>query len=192
MSYSMLAVGLALSGTVKAASASPFTSQLSSDDFSSAGLSKLTPAERARLDALVKAYESGELARARAAAAAAQAGAERAANQATVAPSSLTPTQPPEKSGAGWLRRITLNPGTKVEYETVETELVGPFSGWHPGTVFTLNNGQRWKVVTGEYPCPPDPRPHRVKISPGMLGSFFLQIEGIRPRAKVTFVGTTD
>lgn len=175
---------------VKAAESDRFTTQLSEADFTGAGLGKLTPTERARLDALVKAYESRELAGVRTAAARAEA--ERAAVEAKVAAAGSSTVPTAEKAKTSWLRRITLNPGTTVEYETVETELVGPFSGWRSGTVFTLGNGQKWQVVAGEYPSPTDLRPRRVKISPGMLGSFFLQIDGVNPRAKVRFVGTTD
>jgi hypothetical protein len=76
-----------------------------------------------------------------------------------------------------------------VEYETVETALVGDFSGWSVGTLFTLSNGQRWRVVNGSYVAPKDSTPRKVRIVPGVLGSFFLEIEGIRSRPKVAFAG---
>jgi hypothetical protein len=107
-------------------------------------------------------------------------------------PPRRTPTPAPAASAApraGWLSKVTLKPGTAVEYETVETALVGDFSGWSVGTLFTLSNGQRWRVVNGSYVAPKDSTPRKVRIVPGVLGSFFLEIEGIRSRPKVAFAG---
>ncbi|HRE08909.1 MAG TPA: hypothetical protein PKX00_25045, partial [Opitutaceae bacterium] len=44
----------------------PFTRQLSPEDFAAAGLNKLTPAERERLDALIARRGSEDLSQARA------------------------------------------------------------------------------------------------------------------------------
>jgi hypothetical protein len=57
--------------------------------------------------------------------------------------------------------------------------------------VFTLTNGQRW-VVTDEhsYPAPAPVNAVHVRIIPGSMGSFFMEIEdGGRPRVK--FLGNT-
>lgn len=186
----LFVAGIAVSASLGAAPKDSFSSRLSPEDFTSAGLEKLTPAERSRLDALVQAFKSES--RERSQARPAPAGGESTALASESRSESHRPPASPEVSGKSWLRRIKLTPGTTIEYETLETELTGTFAGWREGTVFVLGNGQKWQVVSGTYVTPPDHRPRLVKVKPGAFGSFFLEIEGINSRPKVRFVGTTD
>jgi hypothetical protein len=88
--------------------------------------------------------------------------------------------------------KVRLTPGTEVEYETVKSRIVGEFSGWEARTVFVLENGQRWQVTGGSsYVTPPVSGP-AVEIVPGVLGSFWLKIDGVRVRAKVVLVGSAN
>jgi len=195
----VVVIGTGLLQASSLAAEPPFTRQLSPEDFAAAGLNKLTPAERERLDALIARRGSEDLSQARAEAnrakaerALAETKAAEAAAKAAALAAAPTPTPAPAASAApraGWLSKVTLKPGTAVEYETVETALVGDFSGWSVGTLFTLSNGQRWRVVNGSYVAPKDSTPRKVRIVPGVLGSFFLEIEGIRSRPKVAFAG---
>jgi hypothetical protein len=172
----------------------PFSSALSPAEFSGAGLSKLTDAELQELNRLVRAHESGELVRAREAARRAEEEAARAVRDATaerrIAETATTPPAPARKESL--LERIRLKPGTQIDYDTLESELVGEFAGWREGTVFTLANGQRWRVLQGEYESPRDTTPRRVWIKPGLLGTFFIEFEGIKGRAKVAFAGSSS
>lgn len=177
----------------------PFSAALSATEFSGAGLGKLTEAELQELNRLVRAHESGELARVREAARLAEAEAERVVREAkataerhaaaTAAGAAATPTPAPARKES-LLERIRLKPGTQIDYDTLESELVGEFAGWREGTVFTLTNGQRWRVSQGEYEAPRDATRRRVWIKPGLLGTFFIEFEGIKGRAKVTFAGS--
>ena len=93
------------------------------------------------------------------------------------------------KTGSALLGRIEaviLRPGTHIEYTTLESEIRPGFHGWHKGTILTLVNGQRWQVSDeGQYVCPHVNAPVKVKVVPGVLGSFFMEIEhGGRPRVK--------
>ncbi len=199
LSALLVVMGAGIVQTTARAAEPPFTRQLTPEEFTSAGLNKLTPAERERLDALIARRGNEDLSQARAEASRAQAeralaetkAAEATAKAAALAAAPAPPRSPaaPGAPRAGWLSKVTLNPGTAVEYETVETALVGDFSGWNIGTLFTLSNGQRWRVVNGSYVAPKDPAPRKVRIVPGVLGSFFLEIEGIRSRPKVAFAG---
>ena len=85
--------------------------------------------------------------------------------------------------------KVMLTPGTQVEYTTLDATLVPPFHGWQKGTVFTLSNGQRWMASDNDsYWAPLTNQPLHVRIVPGALGSFFMEIEhGGRPRVK--FIG---
>lgn len=191
-------IGTVLIQASSLAAEPPFTRQLSPEDFASAGLKELTPAERERLDALIARRkrrpfpsESGKQAGPKRTSSRRDQGRRAAAKAAALAalPKPTPAPAAPAAPRAGWLSKVTLKPGTAVEYETVETALVGDFSGWSVGTLFTLSNGQRWRVVNGSYVAPKDSTPRKVRIVPGVLGSFFLDIEGIRSRPKVAFAG---
>lgn len=173
-----------------------FSQAVRPEEFVAAGLSKLSPEERARLDALVEAYKSGALAAARAevaTAAAARATAEQKAAkaEAEVVATKAAAAAKSKPAGEGFLAKakVLLTPGTEVEYETVQTKLLGEFRGWQTGTVFNLENGQRWRVESGSYTTPPETGPLKVRIVPGLMGSFFLEIEGVRQKPKIKFVG---
>ena len=147
-----------LLGLVALRSAEPaFSGAVSPGDFAAAGLGRLTPAELARLDALVRDYRSGALERAR------------------------------REAEGGLLARakVLLTPGTQVEYSTVESRLVGDFLGWEGRTLFTLENGQRWQSAGEAVYISPPIRSPAVRIVPGALGSFWLVVEGVKPRVKV-------
>lgn len=157
-----------------------FSKAVRAEDFSAAGLTKLTPAELARLDALVRDYQSGALM-----------AAQREVEAETQAARAET-TRAKEGFVGGLLAKakVVLTPGTEVEYTSVDTQLPGDFRGWSPGTVFALANGQHWQVTdSSTYGTPPEPGPRKVRIVPGALGSFFLEIEGVRQKPRVTFVG---
>lgn len=81
--------------------------------------------------------------------------------------------------------KVFLRPGTEVEYTKLESRLVKPFNGWRTGTLFQLESGQVWQVVEGEYWVPAQPAGKKVAVVPGRFGSFFLEIEGVRQRAKI-------
>ena len=189
----------ALTGVAQAAD-EPFTKAVPPADFSAAGLGKLTPQELARLDALVRDFKSGALEAARrdaAAAAEARARAEAAAARAEAETRQLkaevqTRSRPAETKGADTSllarAKVLLMPGTEIEYTTVESRIVGEFRGWEGRTMFQLENGQRWQAdSSSSYITMPVPGP-AVKIAPGALGSFWMTIEGVKPRVKVKFV----
>jgi hypothetical protein len=148
-----------------------FSKTLTPEEFSAAGLAKLNADELARLNALIEAQRSSSAEKAR----------REAKGQRPVT----------EKEGGLLDRlRVVLAPGTAIEYATVETQLTGSFRGYEPGSVLTLANGQRWRVVEGSYwaPAKDANKVRKVEIVPGVLGSFFLRIDdGGRP--KVTLVG---
>lgn len=161
----LLVVGL--SALCAGAAEKNFTARLSAEEFKAAGLDKLSEAERAQLDRLI-------------------AGEKLAAVTAAVAEvKAATPPAPAAEAKPARSSWVRLLPGTRIEYETVETSLVGEFRGWHGGTRFRLANGQVWKQIdSSTYATPPQPG-GKVWIEPGALGSFFLRFDGIRSRVKV-------
>lgn len=184
-----------------------FSKSVPAAEFSAAGLSKLSPEELARLDALVRDYKSGALEAARreaAVAADARAKAEVAAKRAeATARSEADRAERAEakarvadaadkKSDASLLTRakVLLTPGTQIEYTTVDAKLVGEFRGWQPRMVFTLDNGQRWQVISADSYVVSIEQAPKVKIVPGVLGTFWMHVEGHRQRAKVAFMSS--
>jgi hypothetical protein len=68
---------------------------------------------------------------------------------------------------------------------SIESSIVGDFSGWSPSTLFTLANGQVWKVVDGSSTDVAPVRNPPVKITRNIFGTMFLEIEGINASPKV-------
>jgi hypothetical protein len=169
----------------------PFSSALTPEEFSAAGLNKLTPAELAKLNALIASPKGILVATAPGAtsAAATLPTPRQPATLTATGTSDPAPTPPPPTAKPGFLARakVLLTPGTEIEYTTLESKLLPPFNGWEKGTVLTLENGQRWQVTdSGSYWGALKQEPVPVKIVPGALGSFFMEIDGAgRPRVKL-------
>lgn len=70
---------------------------------------------------------------------------------------------------------------------SLESSLVGRFEGWQPGDRIQLANGQVWQINDNSYGTLNVVNP-KVKIVPGMLGSFFLEVEGTTRRPRVVRV----
>ena len=209
------AAALALVRTAGAAGAPPadenFSTAVRPGDFSAAGLGKLSAEELARLDALVRDFKSGALLAAKreaAAADAARVAAEEKAAKAEVAKSeaeaksrvatqraeaaSAAPTDSSVKKIAGGIvakAKVLLAPGTEVEYAETDSRIAGNFTGWSGKSILTLENGQRWQIVNGgEYVTPPLASP-KVKVTPASLGGFWMTIEGVNQRVRVSPLG---
>jgi hypothetical protein len=210
----ILACALLGGSVLRADDAASFSKTLAPDEFAAAGLDKLTPEQLAKLDALVRARQSGAVAqttqevtktvteqvRAQTAQEVTQAVTEqvRAETAKKVAAEVRLQVEAEEKKAAGQKAasaslidrmKVVLRPGTEIEYTTVDATIAGPFHGWEKGSVLTLTNGQRWVVTDDErYWAPDTGKPVHVHISPGILGSFFMEIEqGGRPH--VRFLG---
>ena len=72
--------------------------------------------------------------------------------------------------------------------EPIVSKIVGEFRGWSSSTQFQLDNGQRWRVIgTPEYyvrKVDASVAP-AVVIMPGLVGGWYMQVEGHSPKAKV-------
>jgi hypothetical protein len=181
-------LALALSVAAAARADDSFTKGLSPSDFAAAGLGKLTPDELAKLDSLVRGQQTGAVKRATEETTKAVAAAVR---QEVQAEDRKAAQSQPAAPGLVDRMKVLLKPGTQIEYTTLDATLLPPFNGWQRGTVFTLSNGQRWVASDNdEYWAPRTDKPLHVRIVPGMLGSFFMEIEnGGRPRVK--FLGSS-
>lgn len=68
----------------------------------------------------------------------------------------------------------------------IASTLVGDLRGWSRGTEITLANGQRWRVTEGEYTSMKRISNANVVITPGLIGAWYLSVEGHMPKPKVT------
>ena len=163
-----------------------FSKAIRPEDFRAAELDKLSPEALARLDGLVQAYKSGAVATARA-----EAEAEASAQAAKVAAEQKKEQEKAEKtakaSSPGFFAKakVMLTPGTDVEYSDIESRIAGDFNGWDGYTVFTLEDGTRWKVANGGGYYSPKISNPKVKIYPAALGGFWMKIDGVNQRVKV-------
>lgn len=176
----VLGVIWAAAATGAIAAESQFTQMLNPEDAAAAGLDKLTPAERAKLDQLVEKYKRGALEDARRQireAKAAQAAAEKAREQAVKEAAAAKK----ESSGLISKLKVAITPGTKIEYKPVETRIVGNIRGWDSHTVFYLENGQYWRVAEQDpyYIGKPLVNPKVVIRHVGAFGGFKMNIEGV-------------
>jgi len=67
----------------------------------------------------------------------------------------------------------------------IQSRLKGSISGWEPGTVFELENGQQWKVLKGALKLPKTLDAPQVVVVPGIAGRWFLQVVDGMPKARV-------
>lgn len=67
----------------------------------------------------------------------------------------------------------------------IKARLKGSVSGWAPGTVFELDNGQRWQVLKGQMTLRKPLEAPEIVVVPGIAGRWFLQVDEDAPKARV-------
>lgn len=61
--------------------------------------------------------------------------------------------------------------------DSIQSYIPGRVDGWLPGTRFRLANGQVWEISDGSRAAH-DLRDPRVRVTRGLSGSFFMEIDG--------------
>ena len=69
--------------------------------------------------------------------------------------------------------------------ELITSNVIGEFKGFNSGTIIKLENGQTWRVESGELEGIKAMSNPKVTIRPGMIGGWRLQVEGYNSVAKV-------
>ncbi|MBI2516046.1 MAG: hypothetical protein HYV95_03955 [Opitutae bacterium] len=176
-----------------------FTKTLTPDEQAAAGLNKLTAEELARLEAVVERYKSGEVAvvqqQAEQKVAVTEAKAKEAEQKAAIAEAKVqevaaksTAAAPAGKKKPGWLTALITLKQTEEKpdkAEAFETHIAGDFDGWSGNTTFKLENGQVWQQNGGDSYYGDRQHSPRVKIYPGLFGSYWMDVENVRQRVKV-------
>jgi len=68
--------------------------------------------------------------------------------------------------------------------QSIDSFIEGPFDGWVAGARLRLANGQVWEIVDGSS-ASYQLRDPKVRVSRGLLGSFFISIEGVAQSPRV-------
>ena len=69
--------------------------------------------------------------------------------------------------------------------EPIESVIVGEFTGFGTGKKYTLQNGQVWEQIEPASLSGVRKTDVSVKIKPGVLGNWFMKIDGYNTQAKV-------
>ena len=72
-----------------------------------------------------------------------------------------------------------------LDDKPIKSRLKGSVSGWAPGTVFELENGQRWKVLKGSMKMRKAVEAPEILVVPGIAGRWFLQVDEDLPKSRV-------
>lgn len=158
----LMIVAVALACAAPAMAQQGIQQQMSADEFRAAGLDKLSAAELANLDGWLqrRVQQESTVAVERAV----EQGREEGREQALQQVQQGAPAPPPGP---------------------VQTTLNGQFNGFGRGQRYTLDNGQVWEQTDGARLDGVRVSNPAVTIRPGVLGVWWLQIEGYNTRAKV-------
>jgi len=138
-------------------------SSLPAEEFRAAGLHKLTADELAKLEALI-----GNLGR-------------------TATPSATSSAAEKEKNPSWFRALVTLQEASNSSEaaEALESQIDGEYRGWSGKTLFRLQNGQVWQQNDSTTRVDSTRLSPKVRIYPGMLGAYWMEIEGVKQRVKV-------
>lgn len=158
----------ALFASSKAAEPLPLEDRMTHSEFLAAGLHRLSPDELAALNAFL-AREARETR--------SEQPPVTASEQSAQARPPETESAPRQDADVGFEQRRTR--------EAFQARIQGDFRGWSGDTRFELENGQVWETNqnrTFHYTGPDQPV---VTIEPGVLGSWYLSVEGYNARVRV-------
>lgn len=161
----LLALSCGWAGVVHAQQAVTLEQHMGAAAFKQAGLDKLQPAELAYLQQWLDAH-AAELS------AAVPASSLRSAKAAVRKPP--TPTAAMDGGSAAAADRV------------VSSAVAGRFQGWQHGSVLTLHNGQKWRVIDDSSLAPRKAvESPAVTVKPGAFGGWFLKVRGYNTSARV-------
>ncbi len=146
--------------------ATDLTDTLTTEEFESAGLQKLTPEELANLNALWNRQNEAEQ---------------------PPAPASSSPAEAPKakpSSHDDLVGKEQVAVDVSKAPKKIESRIVGTFNGWYGETVFHLENGQVWQQrITDVQKYSPTENP-KVTVQKS-LGGYRLRIDGYRQTCPV-------
>jgi hypothetical protein len=136
--------------------------QMTGQEFTAAGLDKLTPGELDALNAWIRSHSLGTLATAK---------------------TDLTESKPRPTVAGGDLRGLPSDDGE--DDSPIRSAIVGDFNGWDGQTIFKLDNGMIWVQDDRDKFYVRDIENPVAVIERGMFGTWHLHVEGFRDNCKV-------
>ncbi len=155
---------LLLTANLSALAAEGFSSleeQMTGKDYAAAGLDKLSPQELAALNAWIRAHSLATL------------------DQPTAVASTSAPAS---ASGNKDMRGLKTGSSDKTP---ISSTIKGKFTGWDGQTVFKLENGMIWAQADKDKFYIKEVENPKITIEHGILGSWYLQVEGFDSKCKV-------
>ncbi len=157
--FSLLALALCPGHALaQRSNAADLQQQMSPEQFRAAGLDKLSPAELAALNAWLQGRVEQSISQVR------EQALEEGRQEVIVR------------------HRGFLSFGSD---EPIVAVLPGRFSGFAKGRQYLLDNGQVWEQTDDARLSGASGNDRQVRISPGLMGAWYLQVDGINTRAKV-------
>ena len=147
--------------------------RLTPEQLRETGLDTLTPAQLARLNELLSAPV--------AVSAASPSAPTMASAPALAGTPSAAPAAPVAQPGVD-------KPLFGFNDAPIKSRLKGTITGWEEGTVFTLENGQQWKVLKGNMKLPKPMIDPDIRVVPGLVGRWFLEVHEDYPKARVYLI----
>lgn len=132
--------------------------QMSADEFKAAGLDKLSAQELAALNAWL---------------------------QRTVAQETAKVAETAKEEGRKEVKEKNRGFFDFGSAEPIESTIAGEFNGFSNGRRYTLANGQVWEQIESASLAGVRKTNPKVKITPGIMNSWFLKIDGYNTMAKV-------
>ena len=162
----LLAILLALPALAGAQDAPPLQQAMSAEEFKAAGLDKLSAEELARLNAWLD---------------------RRVEQQATAAVAAAVQQVREQAREEGRKEVVEKNRGFFHfgSEEPIEASVVGEFTGFGSRKRYTLDNGQVWEQTDGATLAGVRRTNPKVRIKPGVLGAWWMRIDGYNTQAKV-------
>jgi hypothetical protein len=99
----------------------------------------------------------------------------------------LTPQEKAQAAEVTQREQFGLVKSDKSSPEAIESYIPGHFTGWEPGAVFTLANGQVWAVNDNSRGVHSIDNP-KVRVRKGMFTAYYLEIEGTNRSPRVNRV----
>lgn len=182
MRLRVLAAAAALFCATAATAEQPYVDlekRLTAEELKQTGLDTLTQAQIARLNQLLREDTHKVVETVKAEAEVAQAAKIEAvkAEQAVQV----------EAAKAEAMREAS-EPGGKFfghDESPIKSRLKGSVTSWEPGTVFELENGQRWKVLKGSLTLRQTLDAPEVQVIAAVAGRWFLEVDEDMPKARV-------
>lgn len=158
----VLATLLALPALAIAQDAPPLQQAMSAEEFKAAGLDKLSAEELARLNAWLDRRV------------------EQQASEAVAA--AVEQAREEGRKEVVEKNRGFFHFGSE---EPIEASIVGEFDGFGSRKRYTLDNGQVWEQTDGATLAGVRKSNPKVRIKPGMMGVWWMRIDGYNTQAKV-------